>query len=61
MLEPPDGGGAPQMGQAFQDTILDAVIRHQRRHGGRTWWLGGADHAGIATRKITEPPLATQG
>lgn len=61
MLEPPDEGDAPQMDQAFQDTILHAVSRHQRRHGERTRWLGGADHAGIATRKITKPPLATQG
>src|SRR6185503_7948611 len=47
-------------GHAFQQTIMDALIRHQRMLGRRTLWQGGTDHAGIATQKILEHQLAAE-
>jgi valyl-tRNA synthetase len=48
------------MGHAFQQTIMDALIRYHRMLGRRTLWQGGTDHAGIATQKIVENQLAAQ-
>ena len=61
LLPPPNVTGTLHMGHAFQQTIMDALIRHQRMHGRRTLWQGGTDHAGIATQKIVENQLAAQG
>src|SRR3546814_1019785 len=40
------------MGHAFQDTIMDTLIRYRRMQGNNTLWQPGTDHAGIATQKI---------
>ncbi|HET8940954.1 MAG TPA: valine--tRNA ligase [Rudaea sp.] len=61
LLPPPNVTGTLHMGHAFQDTIMDALIRYQRMRGRRTLWQGGTDHAGIATQKIVENQLAAQG
>jgi len=61
LLPPPNVTGTLHMGHAFQMTIMDALIRYQRMQGRRTLWQGGTDHAGIATQKIVENQLATQG
>jgi len=61
LLPPPNVTGTLHMGHAFQQTIMDALIRYQRMHGRRTLWQGGTDHAGIATQKIVENQLAAQG
>jgi len=61
LLPPPNVTGTLHMGHAFQQTVMDALIRYQRMHGRRTLWQGGTDHAGIATQKIVENQLAAQG
>jgi valyl-tRNA synthetase len=61
LLPPPNVTGTLHMGHAFQQTIMDALIRYQRMHGRRTLWQGGTDHAGIATQKIVENQLAAIG
>jgi valyl-tRNA synthetase len=61
LLPPPNVTGTLHMGHAFQQTIMDALIRYQRMRGMRTLWQGGTDHAGIATQKIVENQLAAQG
>ncbi|MBS0486755.1 MAG: valine--tRNA ligase, partial [Proteobacteria bacterium] len=61
LLPPPNVTGTLHMGHAFQQTIMDALIRYNRMHGMRTLWQGGTDHAGIATQKIVENQLAAQG
>jgi len=61
LLPPPNVTGTLHMGHAFQQTIMDALIRYHRMHGRRTLWQGGTDHAGIATQKIVENQLAAQG
>ena len=61
LLPPPNVTGTLHMGHAFQQTIMDALIRYHRMRGFRTLWQGGSDHAGIATQKIVENRLAAEG
>ncbi|MEJ2629769.1 MAG: valine--tRNA ligase [Acidihalobacter sp.] len=61
MIPPPNVTGTLHMGHAFQDTLMDALIRHHRMRGDDTLWQAGADHAGIATQMIVERQLNQQG
>ncbi|WP_006786010.1 valine--tRNA ligase [Thiorhodospira sibirica] len=61
MLPPPNVTGTLHMGHAFQDTLMDALIRFQRMQGANTLWQGGTDHAGIATQMVVERQLAKVG
>jgi valyl-tRNA synthetase len=61
LLPPPNVTGTLHMGHAFQQTIMDTLIRYQRMRGSRALWQGGTDHAGIATQKIVENKLAAEG
>ena len=49
------------MGHAFQDTIMDIIIRYQRMKGNNTLWQVGTDHAGIATQMVVERQLERSG
>jgi valyl-tRNA synthetase len=57
MIPPPNVTGSLHMGHAFQDTIMDALIRYHRMRGDRTLWQAGSDHAGIATQMVVERQL----
>ena len=61
MLPPPNVTGSLHMGHAFQDTIMDALIRYNRMQGKKTLWQCGTDHAGIATQMVVERQLLEQG
>jgi valyl-tRNA synthetase len=61
MIPPPNVTGSLHMGHAFQDTIMDALIRYHRMKGERTLWQAGTDHAGIATQMVVERLLNTEG
>jgi len=61
MLPPPNVTGTLHMGHGFQQTLMDALIRHQRMLGAKTLWQGGTDHAGIATQMVVEQQLAKEG
>ena len=61
MLPPPNVTGSLHMGHAFQDTIMDSLIRYHRMSGKRTLWQPGTDHAGIATQMVVERQLAAAG
>ncbi|MCC5863003.1 MAG: valine--tRNA ligase, partial [Gammaproteobacteria bacterium] len=61
MIPPPNVTGTLHMGHAFQDTIMDALIRYQRMQGRDTLWQPGTDHAGIATQMVVERQLAGEG
>ena len=61
MLPPPNVTGSLHMGHAFQDTLMDALIRYKRMHGMRALWQCGTDHAGIATQMVVERRLAQTG
>jgi valyl-tRNA synthetase len=61
MIPPPNVTGSLHMGHAFQDTIMDTLIRYHRMKGDETLWQPGTDHAGIATQMVVERQLAAQG
>ncbi len=61
MLPPPNVTGSLHMGHAFQDTLMDALVRYHRMCGQRTLWQCGTDHAGIATQIVVERQLGAQG
>lgn len=61
MLPPPNVTGTLHMGHAFQDTLMDLLIRYNRMKGCQTLWQGGTDHAGIATQMVVERQLQAQG
>jgi valyl-tRNA synthetase len=61
MIPPPNVTGHLHMGHAFQDTIMDALIRYHRMRGDNTLWQVGTDHAGIATQMVVERQLNAEG
>ena len=61
MIPPPNVTGSLHMGHAFQDTIMDTLIRYHRMKGDETLWQPGTDHAGIATQMVVERQLAAEG
>ena len=61
VIPPPNVTGTLHMGHAFQDTIMDALIRYHRMTGRNTLWQPGMDHAGIATQMVVERQLNAEG
>ncbi|MCV6623943.1 MAG: valine--tRNA ligase [Cellvibrionaceae bacterium] len=61
MIPPPNVTGSLHMGHGFQESIMDALIRHQRMLGKNTLWQVGTDHAGIATQMVVERLLDAEG
>src|SRR5208282_4866180 len=61
VIPPPNVTGTLHMGHAFQDTIMDALIRYRRMLGFDTLWQPGTDHAGIATQMVVERQLNAAG
>ena len=59
-LPPPNVTGTLHMGHAFNQTMMDSLIRHARMQGFNTLWLPGTDHAGIATQIVVERQLDAQ-
>ena len=60
-LPPPNVTGTLHMGHAFQQTLMDVLIRYHRMRGDNTLWQVGTDHAGIATQIVVEQQLKAQG
>ncbi|EGQ7786812.1 valine--tRNA ligase [Vibrio cholerae] len=60
MIPPPNVTGSLHMGHAFQDTIMDTLIRCQRMKSKNTLWQVGTDHAGIATQMVVERKIAAE-
>ncbi|MDH4573905.1 valine--tRNA ligase [Salinicola acroporae] len=60
MIPPPNVTGSLHMGHAFQDTIMDTLVRWKRMRGNNTLWQVGTDHAGIATQMLVERKLAAE-
>jgi valyl-tRNA synthetase len=60
-LPPPNVTGTLHMGHAFQQTLMDALIRYHRMRGWNTNWIVGTDHAGIATQIVVERQLEAEG
>ncbi|MGY0398917.1 MAG: valine--tRNA ligase [Ostreibacterium sp.] len=59
-MPPPNVTGSLHMGHAFQDTIMDCLIRYHRMKGENTLWQPGTDHAGIATQMVVERKIAAE-
>jgi valyl-tRNA synthetase len=59
-LPPPNVTGTLHMGHAFNQTIMDGLVRHARMSGKNTLWVPGTDHAGIATQIVVERQLDAQ-
>jgi valyl-tRNA synthetase len=57
MLPPPNVTGSLHMGHAFQQTLMDILIRYHHMLGDKTHWQVGLDHAGIATQMVVENQL----
>ena len=60
-LPPPNVTGTLHMGHAFQQTLMDTLIRYHRMKGDNTNWVVGTDHAGIATQIVVERQLQAEG
>ena len=60
MIPPPNVTGSLHMGHAFQQTIMDIIVRYQRMQGKNTLWQVGTDHAGIATQMVVERKIAAE-
>ncbi|WP_369914625.1 valine--tRNA ligase [Xanthomonas sp. NCPPB 3005] len=61
LLPPPNVTGTLHMGHAFQQTLMDALVRYHRMRGFDTLWQVGSDHAGIATEMVVSRNLALEG
>ena len=61
MLPPPNVTGSLHMGHAFQDTLMDSLVRFNRMNGLNVLWQCGCDHAGIATQIVVERQLELKG
>jgi len=59
-LPPPNVTGTLHMGHAFNQTIMDGLVRYARMSGKNTLWVPGTDHAGIATQIVVERQLDAQ-
>src|SRR5260221_1939708 len=60
-LPPPNVTGTLHMGHAFQQTLMDLMIRYHRMRGDNTLWQVGTDHAGIGTQIVVEQQLKAEG
>jgi len=57
---PPNVTGTLHMGHAFNQTIMDGLVRYHRMRGDDTVFVPGTDHAGIATQIVVERQLDAQ-
>ena len=60
-LPPPNVTGTLHMGHAFQQTLMDTLVRYHRMRGFNTNWVVGTDHAGIATQIVVERQMQAEG
>lgn len=54
VMPPPNITGGLHLGHAFQQTVMDILVRFNRMQGKNTLWMTGFDHAGIATQILVE-------
>ena len=60
-IPPPNVTGTLHIGHAFQQTLMDALVRYERMSGKTALWQTGTDHAGIATQMVVTEQLAAEG
>jgi len=60
VIPPPNVTAALHMGHALNNTLQDVLIRYHRMLGDNAVWIGGTDHAGIATQTVVEKRVLTE-
>lgn len=60
-IPPPNVTGTLHVGHAFQQTLMDAIIRYRRMAGFDTLWQTGTDHAGISTQMLVTEQIRAEG
>ncbi|MBD2464115.1 valine--tRNA ligase [Oscillatoria sp. FACHB-1407] len=61
VIPPPNVTGSLHMGHAFENALIDTLVRYHRMAGRNTLWLPGTDHASIAVQTLLEKELRQQG
>jgi valyl-tRNA synthetase len=61
VIPPPNVTGSLHMGHAFENALIDLLVRYQRMTGRNTLWVPGTDHASIAVQTILEKQLKAKG
>ncbi len=61
VIPPPNVTGDLHLGHAFDNTLIDTLIRAKRMQGFEALFQPGMDHAGIATQVQVERALAAEG
>lgn len=60
VIPPPNVTGSLHMGHAFNNTLIDALVRYHRMKGDNTLCLPGTDHASIAVHTVLERQFAQE-
>ena len=61
VIPPPNVNGSLHLGHAFDNTIIDTLIRFKRMQGFEALYQPGTDHAGITTQVQVEKALREEG
>lgn len=61
VIPPPNVTGSLHAGHAFNNSLIDALIRYHRMRGDNALYLPGTDHASIAVQTILERQLKAEG
>jgi len=61
VIPPPNVTGSLHMGHAFENALIDLIVRYHRMRGRNTLWLPGTDHASIAVQTILEKQIRLEG
>ncbi len=61
VIPPPNVTGSLHMGHAFEQSLIDTLVRYHRMLGDNTLCLPGTDHASIAVQTLLEKRLKAEG
>ncbi len=61
VIPPPNVTGSLHMGHAFEEAIIDTLVRYHRMKGRNTLWLPGTDHASIAVSALLDVQFKKEG
>ncbi len=61
VIPPPNVTGSLHMGHAFDNSLIDVLVRYHRMKGCNALYLPGTDHASIAVHTVLEKQLKAEG
>ncbi len=61
VIPPPNVTGSLHMGHAFENTLIDCLVRYHRMKGRNALYLPGTDHASIAVQTILDNQFKEEG